>query len=135
VDQDIFTDLRRRDSMAALRLVFENRSSILTSAQGTPPSASNDPPSVSHDQILQQFKAKLLNVDLVQSLRQDDGSYFGIKGLVKSLINSPETTSNRELLRFLLWFGPLLDTLARDFQRNERLQMMPTNKISSDKKS
>jgi len=30
VDQETFTDLRRRDSMAALRLVFENKSSILT---------------------------------------------------------------------------------------------------------
>jgi len=69
MDQETFTDLMRRDSMATLRLVFENKSCILTSTQGTPPSASNDPPTVSHDQILQQFKAKILNVDLVQSLR------------------------------------------------------------------
>jgi len=65
VDQERFIDLRRRDLMAALRLVFENKSSILTSTQVTPPSTSNDPPTVSHDQILQQFKAKILNVNLV----------------------------------------------------------------------
>ena len=112
VDQETFTDLRKRDSMVALGLVFENQKSILAFAQSTPPSASSDPSVVPHDQILQQFKAKLLNVDLVQSLRQDDGSYFEIKGLVESLTNSPETTSNKELLHFLLGFGPLLDTLA-----------------------
>jgi len=107
--------------MAALRLVFENKSSILTPNQGTHPSVSNDPPIIFLDQILQQFKAKILNMDLVQSLRQDDGSYFQVKGLIESLNNSPETASNKELLRFLLGFCPLLDTLARDFQRKREI--------------
>jgi len=107
--------------MASLRLIYENKSSILTSPRGTPPSASNNPSTITHDQILQQFKEKLLNVDIVQSLRQDDGSYFESKGLVESLNNSSETVSNKELLRFLLGLHPLLDTLARDFKKKREI--------------
>jgi len=84
-----------------------------------PPPASTYPPTIPYDQIHQQFKAKLLNVDLIQSLCQDDGSYFEIKGLVESLTNSLEIASNKELLCLLLGFGPLLDTLARDFTEEE----------------
>lgn len=52
VDQETFTDLRKRDSMAALRLIYENKSSILASPQVTPPSASNNPSTNTHEQIL-----------------------------------------------------------------------------------
>ena len=82
---------------------------------------STDLPTIPYDQILQQFKAKLLNVDLVQSLRQDDGSYFEIKGLVKYLTNFPDIANNKELLLFLLGFDPLLDTLSRDFQKKREI--------------
>lgn len=60
-------------------------------------------------------------MDLVQSLRQGDITYFEIKGLVKSLNNSLETANNCELLRFLLGFRPLLDTLLRDFQKKRKI--------------
>lgn len=36
VGQETFVELRKRDSMAALRLFSESKSSILTQAQGTP---------------------------------------------------------------------------------------------------
>jgi len=41
--------------------------------------------------------------------------------LIESLNNSPETSSNKELLCFLLGFGPLLDTLARGFQKKREI--------------
>ena len=41
--------------------------------------------------------------------------------MIESFNNFPETASNRELLRFLLGFGHLLDTLARDFQKKREI--------------
>jgi len=59
---------------------------------------------------------------------------FEVKGLIESINNSPETASNKELLR-CSGLVPCWIPSHGTSRRKERLPLIPTNKISFDKRS
>jgi hypothetical protein len=105
--------------MAMLRLVINNKSSYSTQGQDTSASVMIERSIKIYEESLQKFRSKILNTNLIQSLCQDDGAYFKIKGMVNTLNNSSESANNNNLLRFLVEFELLLEMIARSLQKKK----------------
>lgn len=76
VSHEEFVDLRKKDPMAKLRLVMDHKGSSSTPAQDTSIFVRTEPSIKKYEQSLQEFRSKILNMDLIQLLRQDVGAYF-----------------------------------------------------------
>lgn len=65
------------------------------------------------ENLLKQLKDKILDVDIFQVFLEDIQRSSSLIILVKTLLNSPESTTNSSLLAFLVEFAPLLEQISQ----------------------
>jgi len=108
-----YSKLKTEDPLTLLKFIAMTQTPSSFPSLGYPKKFNLNYFHSTQEDLIKQLRDKILNVDLFQMLRKNIKYSSSLIILVKTLINSQESTANASLLVFLVEFVPLLEQISQ----------------------